>query len=321
MKPLTLVLAVAALGAVLAGCSPGKSGDAAAGDKLVVGFAQVGSESGWRTANTESVKAAAEESGVDLKFADAQGKQENQIKAIRSFIAQKVDVIVFPPVVASGWEPVLAEAKKAGIPVIFSDRKAEVSGDLYAAFIGSDFVDEGRKAAEWMAKKMNGRATIAELTGTVGADPATDRKRGFAEVLAKHPGMKIVVSQTGDFNRAKGKEVMEAILKGPFGAQIDAVYAHNDDMALGAIQAIEEAGKKPGSDVIVVSIDGIRDAFVAMSEGKLNCTVECNPLLGPLIMDAAARLKKGETLERWIKPEEGVFDQESAERELPNRKY
>ena len=226
------------------------------------------------------------------------------------------------PVVTTGFEPVLKEAKAAGIPVILSDRRAAVSDEsLYQTFIGSDFIEEGRRAGEWLAKKMNGKAVIAELQGTPGSDPAIERKKGFQEVLDKNAGMKIVMSQTGDFTRAKGKEVMEAFLKSPDGAKINALYAHNDDMALGAIQAIEEAGKKPGTDFIVVSIDGVHDAFQAMVDGKLNCTVECNPLIGPQIFDAVEKVVKGETLPKRTKVEEGVFDQSQAAAELPNRKY
>src|SRR5438105_3622090 len=186
--------------------------------KIVVGFSQIGAESGWRTANTESIKSEAAKRGVDLQFSDGQQKQENQIKALRSFIAQGVDVIAFSPVVETGWQPVLEEIKKAGIPVILSDRAVDVTDDsLYVTFIGADFVEEGRRAANWLAKASGGKAVIAELVGTPGSAPAIDRKKGFEEVLAKYPEMKIVKSQSGDFTRAKGKEVMEAFLKSPDG--------------------------------------------------------------------------------------------------------
>jgi len=320
------VLLLAGCGDSSGGSSPGStpvaggtSVDEARGLKL--GFSQVGAESGWRTANTESIKGEAAKRGVDLKFADAQQKQENQIKAIRSFIAQGVDVIAFSPVVETGWEPVLQEAKRANIPVIVSDRRADVPEDLYATFIGSDFVKEGEMAGEWLVKATKGTANVAELTGTPGSAPANDRAKGFRSALASHDGVKIVFTQTGDFTRTKGKEVMEALLKSPVGGTINAVFAHNDDMALGAIQAIQEAGKKPGKDILVVSIDGIKDAFKAMVDGTLNCTVECNPLLGPNIIDAAVKLKKGETLPKRTVVEDGIFDQSVAAKELPNRKY
>lgn len=315
------------------GCNSGNSADAPdakggasqpksdATKKLVVGFAQIGAESDWRTANTESIRSEAAKRGIELKFADAQQKAENQIKAIKSFIAQDVDVIAFAPVVETGWEPVLREAKEAGIPVIVSDRRPDVPEDLYVTFIGSDFIKEGEMAAEWMAKKMNGKGKIAELTGTTGSAPANDRAKGFRNVIAKHPEMQIVFTQTGDFTRAKGKEVMEALLKSPTGKTIGAVYAHNDDMALGAIQAMEEAGIKPGEDMIIVSIDGVKAAFEAMAAGKLNCSVECNPLLGPYLFDTIEKVRKGESVPKWTVIEDKFYDETTAKAELPNRKY
>ena len=290
--------------------------------KTTVGFSQIGAESDWRKANTESIKAEAEKRGIDLRFADAQQKQENQIKAIRTFLRQKVDVIAFSPVVETGWEPVLRDIKKAGIPVILTDRAVDVTDpDLFETFIGSDFVEEGRRAGKWLAEKMGGKANIAELVGTPGSAPALDRAKGFREILKGHPEMKIIKTQTGDFTRAKGKEVMEAFLKSPEGKQINALYAHNDDMALGAIQAIEEAGIKPGKDIIIVSIDGVKRAFEAIVEGKLNCTVECNPQQGPQLFDAVEKLMAGETLPKRIVIEEGVFDEKTAPEALPTRKY
>ena len=292
------------------------------GKQITVGFAQVGAESAWRTANSESIKSEAEKRGVKLNFSDAQQKQENQIKALRSFIQQKVDVILLAPIVETGWEPVLKEVKAAGIPVILSDRRVATEDDsLYVTFIGSDFIEEGRRAAEWLQKKTNGKAVIAELQGTPGSAPANDRKKGFEAYIKNHPDMKIVLSQTGEFTRAKGKEVMEVFLKSPQAKDITALYAHNDDMALGAIPAIEAAGRKPGSDILIVSIDGVRGAFDAMIDGKLNCTVECNPLIGPQLFDAVEKVVKGETLPKRIEVEEGVFTQEQAKDELPNRKY
>src|SRR5271156_4939642 len=260
----------------------------AADKKLVVGFSQVGAESGWRTANTDSIKAEAAKRGIDLRFSDAQQKEENQIKAIRSFIAEGVDVIAFSPVVETGFEPVLQEAKKAGIPVVLSDRAVKVSDpSLYVSFLGSDFIEEGKRAGNAAVKLTGGKANIAELVGTVGSAPAIDRKKGFEEVLKSHPDMKIIMSQSGDFTRAKGKEVMEAFLKAPNAKDINLLFAHNDDMALGAIQAMEEAGIKPGQDIIVVSVDSIREGLEAVLAGKLNCSVECSPLLGPRLFDAA----------------------------------
>ena len=292
---------------------------------LVMGFSQVGAESEWRTANTVSIKDAAKKDGVTLKFADAQQKQENQVKALRSFIAQKVDVIAFSPVVESGWDTVLREAKAAKIPVILTDRAVNVADkSLYVTFIGSDFVEEGRRAGQWLlehAKKTpDATLNIVELQGTVGSAPAIDRKAGFLEVVGKNPKMKIIRSQTGDFTRAKGKEVMEAFLKAE-GKKINVLYAHNDDMAIGAIQAIEEAGMKPGKDIIIISIDGVKGAFEAMIAGKLNVTVECSPLLGPQLMSVARDVVAGKPVPARITTVEGVFSAEVAAKEFPNRKY
>jgi simple sugar transport system substrate-binding protein len=288
---------------------------------LTIGFSQVGAESGWRTANTKSIHDEAEKRGIHLLFSDAQQKQENQIKAIRSFIAQHVDLIAFSPVVETGWDQVLHEAKDAGIPVIISDRTVSAPPDLYACFIGEDFIKEGQKAGEWLKKKTDGKAMIAEIQGTVGSAPANDRKKGFEEAIADAPGMKIIMSQTGEFTRAKGKEVMEAFLKSPDAKKITAVFAHNDDMALGAIQAIKEAGLKPGKDILIVSIDGVHDAFQAMVDGELNCSVECNPLLGPTLFDTAAAIIAGKPVPKTIYNPEGIYDETTAKDALPTRKY
>jgi ABC-type sugar transport system substrate-binding protein len=291
--------------------------------KIVLGFSQIGAESEWRTANTESIKSAAKEQGIDLKFSDAQQKQENQIKAIRSFIAQKVDVIAFSPVVESGWGTVLREAKAAKIPVILTDRAVnEKDESLWVTFMGSDFVEEGRKAGRWLLEnyKATGDVNIVELQGTVGSAPAIDRKKGFEEIIKAQPRFKVIRSQTGDFTRAKGKEVMEAFLKAE-GKKINVLYAHNDDMAIGAIQAIEEAGLKPAKDIIIISIDAVKGAFEAMMAGKLNVSIECSPLLGPQLMQAVKDLKAGKTLPKRIVTEESVFPMEVAAREFPKRKY
>ncbi|KYF79088.1 LacI family transcriptional regulator [Sorangium cellulosum] len=292
--------------------------------QITLGFSQIGAESEWRTANTKSIEETAKAEGIDLKLSDAQQKQENQIKAIRSFIAQKVDVIAFSPVVETGWEPVLREAKEAKIPVILTDRAVDTKDDsLWVTFIGSDFVEEGRRAAKWLVEKTKDRTdtvNIVELQGTVGSAPAIDRKKGFEEVIKDKPQLKIIRSQTGDFTRAKGKEVMEAFLKAE-GKNIHVLYAHNDDMAIGAIQAIEEAGLRPGKDILIISIDAVKGAFEAMMAGKLNVTVECSPLLGPQLMSAVKDLVAGKTLPKRIVTEEGIFPMETAAQEFPKRKY
>ena len=295
---------------VVIGCGPRPAADGSKPGGIVVGFSQVGAESGWRTANTKSIKDEAERRGITLKFSDAQGDQENQVRAIRSFIQQKVDLIAFSPKTEDGWQSVLEEAKRAGIPVILTDRAVNVTDtSLYVTFIGSDFIEEGRRAADCLAKRTNGQAVIAELRGTPGSAPAIDRKRGFEEALAKYPGMKIIKSQSGNFERAKGKEVFEAFLRSPEGPTVTALFAHNDDMALGAIQAIEAAGKVMGTDIVAVSIDGVHDALQAMLEGKLACSVECNPLLGPQLFDLVEKLRRGERPPKRIVTDEGVFEQ------------
>ena len=193
----------------------------------------------------------------------------------------------------------------------------------WVTFIGSDFVEEGRRAGRWLIERMKGSTgdvNIAELQGTVGSDPANDRKKGFEEVIKTDPRFKIIRSQTGDFTRAKGKEVMEAFLKSE-GKKINVLYAHNDDMAIGAIQAIEEAGLAPGKDILVIGVDAVKGAFEAMIAGKMNVTVECSPLLGPQLMEAAKTAAAGGTLPRWVKTNEGVFPAEVAAKEFPNRKY
>jgi galactofuranose transport system substrate-binding protein len=292
--------------------------------KIVLGFAQVGAESAWRTANTESIKSAAKDAGIELKFSDAQQKQENQIKAIRSFIAQKVDVIGLSPVVESGWDTVLQEAKAAHIPVILTDRAVDSKDtSLYVTFMGSDFIEEGKRAGRWLEEYEKGKPgpiNIVELQGTVGSAPAIDRKKGFADVIGSDPRMKIIRSQTGDFTLAKGKEVMEAFLKAE-GKNINVLYAHNDDMALGAIQAIEEAGLKPGVDITIISIDGTKGAFEAMAAGKQNVVVECNPLLGPQLMQAAKDVVAGKSIPKRILTNETVYTQSQAVAALPSRKY
>jgi ABC-type sugar transport system substrate-binding protein len=287
---------------------------------LIVGYAQLGAESEWRSANTDSVKEAAQDLGVELRFSDAQQKQENQIKAIRSLIAQKVDVIGVAPLVETGWDDVFKEAKDAGIPIILVDRRAAVPKDLYVTFIGSDFLEEGRNAARIMAKLTNGQANIVELQGTRGSAPANDRYAGFREILKDYPDMKVIDTQDGDFTVAKGKEVMEAFLK-THGKNITALFAHNDDMALGAIQAIEEYGLRPGVDIKIVSVDATHGAFEAMIAGKLNATVECNPLLGPQFFELALKVVNGEPVPKRVLSLEGVFFPDNAKDILPTRKY
>jgi simple sugar transport system substrate-binding protein len=289
-------------------------------EELIVGYSQIGSESEWRAANTISIKETAKALSVELRFFDAQQKQEKQIEAVRKLIVQKVDVIGLSPIVETGWDEVFQEARDAGIPIILVDRRAAVPEDLYVSYLGSDFLEEGRNAARVMADLVHGKANIVELVGTIGSAPANDRYTGFREILKDYPGMQIIDSESGDFTRARGKEVMAAFLQ-KHGNKITAVYAHNDDMALGAIQAIEEYGLKPGVDIKIVSVDAARGAFEAMIAGKLNATVECNPLLGPQFFELALKVVNGQSIPKWVPSIEGIFFPKDASEILPSRKY
>ncbi|WP_407065624.1 galactofuranose ABC transporter, galactofuranose-binding protein YtfQ [Devosia sp.] len=281
-----------------------------AADKLVVGFSQIGSESGWRAAETSVTKQQAADRGIDLKFADAQQKQENQIKAIRGFIAQGVNAILVAPVVATGWDDVLKEAKEANIPVILLDRGVDAPEDLYLTSVASDQVKEGTVAGNWLVSAVgDAPCKVVEIEGTVGSTPAINRKKGFDEAVLAHANITIIRSQTGEFTRAKGKEVMEGFLKAENGgADICAVYAHNDDMAVGAIQAIKDAGLKPGTDIKVVSIDGVPDIFSAMVAGEANASVELTPnMAGPAFDALAAYLKDGTVPPKFIVTESKLY--------------
>jgi len=318
------VLTASLLTAGMAACGNSDTGDTPAANKqIVLGFSQVGAESGWRTANTNSIKEAAKDAGIDLKFDDAQQKQENQIKAIRNYIQQKVDVIAFSPVVESGWDTVLKEAKDAGIPVILTDRSVDSADkSLYKTFIGSDFVKEGKLSGEWLVNEMKSATAdvnIVELQGTTGSAPANDRKKGFAAAIAANPKLKVIASQTGDFTRAGGKAVMEQFLKA--NPKIDVLFAHNDDMGLGALEAIAAAGKVPGKDIKIITIDAVKDGMQALADGKFNFIAECSPLLGPQLMDLVKKVKAGETVQARIETQETTFTPEQAKAALPSRKY
>jgi simple sugar transport system substrate-binding protein len=319
-KRLWLLPLVALSGGLVASCNRAKS-------NRTFGFAQEGAESKWRKAETESVKSEANRRGAELKFSDAGGDQDKQVKAMRAFIAQQVDGIILAPKVTTGWDDVLKEAKDKKIPVVLVDRGVGTDSSFYTTLIASDFVEEGRRAAEWMAKHSledadwkakhsDGHLNIVELQGTAGSQPATERKQGFTGSMSKHPGMQIIDTQDGNFEIQKGKDVMSAFLK-KHGEKINAVYAHNDDMAIGAIQAIEEDGRfKPGKDIIVVSIDGNREALKAIFDGKLNCSVECNPLLGPDAFDALDAAILGKDIPKRKVEKDELFDATNVTPEL-----
>jgi simple sugar transport system substrate-binding protein len=320
------VIGIAAVTAAVAACGSGKApegGGGGTGGATTLGFAQVGAESGWRTANTQSIKTAAQAAGIDLKFADANGEQEKQISAIRSFIQQGVDVIAFSPVVRTGWDAVLLEAKNSKIPVILTDRAIDTQEkDVYKTFIGADFVEEGKRAGTWVADQYAGapgQVDIVQLEGTTGADPAIDRDTGFKQGISSNPNLRIVASQTGDFTRSGGKQVMEALLKST--PKIDVVFAQNDDMGLGAMEAIEAAGKVPGKDIKIVAVDATHDGMQALADGKFNYIVECNPLLGPKLMDLVKQVAAGEQVPARVVVPDEAFDQQQAIKALPGRQY
>ncbi|MHC1782177.1 MAG: ABC transporter substrate-binding protein [Anaerolineaceae bacterium] len=287
---------------------------------LTVGFIQTGSEGGWRTANTGSFKETAEQLGINLKFYDAQNKQENQISAFRNFIADKVDVIILAALETTGYEAVLQEAKDAGIVVVLEDRRIDAPEDLYATYIGSDFIEEGRKGADEMCKLLEGmeKKNVVELVGNVGSSAAKDRGTGFREKMGDC-GITITESQTAEWDATKGKAVMEAWLKKS--KDIQGVFAQNDEMGLGAAQAIKEAGLKPGIDIKIITFDATAGVFKAMIAGDINTTIECNPLLAPQVYEAALKAVNGETLPKWVPSQEGVFYAADAETILPTRKY
>ncbi|MBB3108187.1 simple sugar transport system substrate-binding protein [Paenibacillus phyllosphaerae] len=290
---------------------------------IVLGFAQVGTESGWRIAHTNSVMSAAQNAGIQLLYENAEQSQERQVEIIREFIRKKVDVIAFSPKTETGWDEVLQEAKEAGIPVILSDREVKAADDtLWTSYIGSDFRDEGRRAASWLLGEAEPDRSynIIELQGTPDSAPAIGRKRGFDEGIAGDERFRLIASYEGDFTRGKGKELMERALR-TYGGDIHVVYAHNDDMALGAIQAIENYGLKPGKDIILISVDATKAALKAISIGKLNLAVECSPLLGPQLMKAVKDLLGGQELPMKIITSEGMFTQSLAKKVLASRDY
>lgn len=291
---------------------------------ITVGFSQLGTETVWRVANTNSILTAAKETGINMIYQNANGSQTAQIQAVRDFIREGVDVIILAPIVETGWDAVLQEAKAAGIPVVLSNRYTSVQdSSLYAAWVGSDFNEQGRKAARWLIEKINENASpvrIVEIQGTEGSSSSIGREAGFAEVLKSYPNYQIIHSVTTDYTREMGKAMMTQILDETTGS-IDVLFAFSDDIALGAIEAIEEHGLKPGTDIVIVSVDGQKSAFKAMVEGKMNCTVENNPLFGPQLMKVVVDLMSGKSIPMRIHSTEGVYPAEVAARELPNRKY
>jgi ABC-type sugar transport system substrate-binding protein len=297
--------------------------DKGASDPIKLGFSQVGSESGWRVANSRSVKEAAAAAGIQLDFQDGRQEQQNQIEAIRRFVRERVDVIAFSPVVESGWDTVLQAAKDAKVPVILTDRSIDSTDtSLYRAFLGSDFTAEGRKAAQWLVEEYRaapGRVNIVEIEGTTGSAPANDRKQGFADAIRGNPRLTVVASKDGQFTRDGGRAVMTEFLREH--DDIDVLYAHNDEEGLGAIEAIEAAGKVPGVDIKIVTVDATHDGMVALADGRINYIVECNPLLGPQLMSLVKKVAAGQPVPARVVTDETTFDRQRAAKELPSRRY
>jgi len=288
--------------------------------RLTIGFSQVGSESAWRVEFTRVIKAEAQERGINLLFLDAENSQKNQIAALRSFIAQRVDAIILAPVIETGWDQVLREAKNANIPVVIIDRNVTADESLYLTRVSSDFVYEGRLAAAWLAQATAGRTCkIVELEGTVGSSAARDRQIGFNDIIRLFPDMQIIVSQSGDFVRENGKKIMESILKTEDPNEICAVWAHNDDMAIGAIQAIKDSGMRPGKDILVVSVDAIPDIFKAMMDGEANATIELSPYLGGPAFDAITDYLNGKQIPKWIPVNGKIYFPDTAAEEYAKR--
>lgn len=321
-KSIAAIAIIGAAALALTGCAGGAGGGGGDDDGVItVGFAQTGSESGWRAANTESMKEAfSAENGFELVFNAADNKPEAQIAAVRSFINQGVDAIVIAPIVEDGWDDVLKEAQEAGIPVILEDRTVTASDDLYATWVGLDFKKEGETAGKWAAETFGDTPTnMVVLEGTTGSAPANDRAEGFASAI-EGTGITTLDSQTGNFTRADGKTVMEGFLQ-KYGSDIDLVYAHNDDMALGAIDAIEAAGLVPGTDIQIVSIDAVKDGMLALIDGKINFIVECNPLLGDLAAGLVKDVLDGKTPDKKVYVEDQSFTAEQAAAVIDERKY
>lgn len=292
---------------------------------IVLGYSQLGDESTWRTRNSLSITEAAKKAGIKIMFEDAMQDQANQIKALRSFIAYKVDVIAFSPLVETGWDTVLGEAKAAGIPVILVDRMIDTADEsLYACALSSDFTLEGRRAGEFLLKKYKnvaGPVNIVELAGTAESTPAIGRYKGFREVLSAYPKFKVIFSEDGDFMASKGREIMQKILTRYDPEDIDVLYSHNDDMTFGAIEVMREAGIKPGKDIAIISIDATQRSINYLKVGLINCVIECNPNSGPLVMELARKVVAGKPVPKRTYIEEARFDEFGAVDAIANRGY
>ena len=296
---------------LLTGCS-GKQEPGGETASVVVGFSQLGAESSWRIANTVSMEQAAKEAGYGLMMENANQKQEKQIDAIRSFIAYRVDVIVFSPIVQTGWDNVLAEAKQADIPVIIMDRMIDTQDDsLYRAYVGADFYAEGVRAGEYLIRKADtlgaDHLRIVEICGTTGSTPMQDRQRGFMDVIGKDERFTVIESVDGDFLQSKGEECMRELLQKYGTDGIDVIYSHNDAMTLGALNVLEKEETAGSKDMIIITVDGEKDAVDALKAGKINCVVQCTPHLGPSVMKLVRDVTAGKEIPKVYHPDEGAF--------------
>jgi galactofuranose transport system substrate-binding protein len=317
-RPLAAVLIVVAFAIAVftsAGCAKkGSRGDSEGGKKLKVGFSQMEENNPWRIAETNSMRDEAKKRGdkFDLVVTNAQGQTSKQVSDVEDLIAQRVDAIFLAPREFEGLGAALRRAKEAKIPVFLIDREAAgTAGDDFVAFLGSNFIEQGKRAGDWLVKQSGGKAGIVELTGTAGASVARDRSEGFKQAIQNSPNMKILASQTGNFSRAEGQRVMENLIQA-HGKEITAVYAHNDEMALGAIQALKTAKMNPGTDVLIVSVDGEKAALEAIMRGEMNITVESNPRFGPLAFETLEKYLRKESIPPKIILEDRFFDSSNA---------
>ena len=292
---------------------------------VVLGYSQLGDESTWRTQNSRSIMRAAERAGIKIMFDDAMQDPQNQIKAIRSFIAYKVNVIAFSPLVEKGWDTVLGEAKTAGIPVIIVDRMIDTADEtLYTCALCSDFNLEGRRAGEFLVRKFKDpsrRVNIVELGGTADSTPAIGRYEGLRNVISLHPNFRVIFSEDGDFMLSKGREIMKKVLTRYTPRDIDVLYSHNDDMTFGAIEVMQEAGISPGKDIAIISVDATQRIINELKEGAVNCVIECNPNSGPQVMEIAKKIVAGEKVPKHVFIKETAFDEYTDFATIADRGY
>lgn len=325
-----LILLLLSISSLFFSCNSKKTEQKINQKKIItVGYAQVGHESDWRLANSESFKNTfTQEKGYNLIFVDADNSHEKQIEAIRDFIEKKVDYIVLAPAIETGWDDILEEAKSAGIPVILSDRQLKVSDEsLYLCWVGGNFLLEGRDSVKWLEKYLEkqNRAfdsiNIVDLQGTLGSSAQKGRTKGIEEGVRSHENWHLVARESGDFNETTGREVMGKIIEKVGIENIDVVFAENDNMAWGAIDSIRAAGKEPGKDIIIISFDAVRETFNRIIKGEINCVCECNPLHGPRVERIIQSFERGEKVDKNSYVVECVFDEENASLILPTRTY